>query len=285
MRVFQFFKRYRHIVQFFIILNYIKITFPQPIKISVICGSYQVLRDYAGKNITTDGIAMETVNMVTATNYKCAVLCVKKPGCTVATVEGTTICNLFNICPGKVALQSSPNMHTYIKHVKGWTRPDNYSGPNPVLYLSFDDPSCITQHGSKLTTGKIGQGLVASANQSWASLGKFPERCFTQPERCIHGLTVSFWFRVDNQKPIGQYGSILSSRSNENYAGFSTWFSSTSGFVYQVLYGTDKACNLHTISLPTPGWIHSVFTWRIGDPLIVYHNGIQVRMLKPQRNQ
>ncbi len=177
--VFQFLIRYRHIVQFFIILSYIRITFPQSIKVSVTCGSYQVWRHYAGKKITTDDIAMKTVNMVTATNYKCAVLCVKKPGCSVATVEGTTICKLFNTCPSKVALQANPNMHTYMKHFKEWTRPNNYSGPDPVLYRSFDDPSCITQHGAKLTTGKIGQGLVASANQSWASLGKFPERCFT----------------------------------------------------------------------------------------------------------
>ena len=247
----------------------------ESIRMFLTCGAPQDWRHYPSYNITTDAVAIESVSMKTNRNHLCAALCGKKEGCTVATVEGSNLCKLYDICPVQVALQTSPTVHTYIK---GWTRPSGYSGPNPVLYLPFDHSSCITHHGTNLATGKIGRGLVASADRSWASLGKFPNRCFTQPGTCVHGVSVSFWFRVDDPNPTGGYGSILSSRSNNggSNAGFCTWFDSTATYVYQIFYDTDKACNLYTISLPTPGWVHSVFTFRNGGPLIVYHNGIQV---------
>ncbi len=246
----------------------------------LICGSPEDWRHYAGTNITNNAVAMQSVTV--DTNYSCAALCGKREGCTVATVEGTNLCKLFDICPAGVVLQPSPNVQTYVRHFKEWTRPPGFTGTNPVFYLPFDHPSCITQHGTTLTTGRVGTGIIASADRSWASLGRFPGRCFTQPLSCSQGLSVSFWFRVDDASNIGGYGGLLSTRSydgGDNQA-FSIWSQAPSGsgmgLYYQILYGSSKHCNVYSIPLPTTGWVHSVFTWKDGQDLLVYHNGVQV---------
>ncbi len=240
------------------------------------CESPNDWRHYPGNNITTNTVAKESITV--DTNYSCAALCGKKEGCFVATVEGTNLCKLFDICPARVVLQSSPDVQTYMRHFKEWTRPSGFTGPDPVLYLPFDDSSCITKHGTTLTTGRVGTGLIASADRSWASLGRFPDKCFTQPDSCPNGLSVSFWFKIDDTSVIGGYGGLLSTRSDDGggHRAFSIW-SENLVLVYQILYGSNKYCNLPTITLPTAGWIHSVFTWKDGNPLLVYHNGVQVK--------
>ena len=146
--------------------------------------------------------------------------------CSIATVDATNMCRLYDISPAVLTLQPSPNMLSYTRDCEAtWTRPGSYSGPNPVLYLSFDVPKCITQAGMSITTGRVGNGLVASADRSWASLGKFPDFCFTQPEKCSNGISVSFWFRVDDSTIIGSAGGLLSTRSADggNNAAFAIY--------------------------------------------------------------
>ncbi len=244
------------------------------------CGSPGDWRHYPGNNITNNAVSMESVTV--DTNYSCAALCGKKEGCNVATVEGTNRCKLFDLCPARVVLQSSPDVQTYMRHFKVWTRPSGFTGPDPVLYLPLDDSSCITHHGTILTTGLDGNGLIASADRSWASLGRFPDKCFTQPDSCTNGLSVIFWFRVDDASIIGAFGGLLSTRSGDggDNQAFSIWSHAPSGtgmkLYYQIVYGSNKVCNVYSIPLPTAGWIHSVFTWKDMQPLIVYHNGVQV---------
>ncbi len=206
-------------------------------------------------------------------------VCAKTPGCTVATVDAANVCRLYDISPAVLTLQSSSDVLSYTRDCDStWARPVDYTGPNPVLYLSFDDSKCITQHGTSITTGRVGNGLVASADQSWASVGKFPDQCFTQPEKCANGITVSFWLRVDDSTIIGNAGGLLSTRSGDggNNAAFAIYITSTARLIYQILHDTNQGCNLNTIAVPTAGWIHSVFTWKQGSPLIVYHDAVQV---------
>ena len=119
---------------------------------------------------------------------------------------------------------------------------DSSSQMDAPLLIKNDTSLTFCEHCISYFFPQVGKGLVASADRSWASLGRYPDNCFPQPDTCDDGLTVSFWFRIDSTATIGAFPSVLSSRSNV-IGGLAKGFSHFlygGTFWYQVMLGTNR---------------------------------------------
>lgn len=123
------------------------------------------------------------------------------------------------------------------------------------------------------------RGKVAStlAQNSWIDLGDFNERCLSNPNLCIDGVTMIFWAKIDqsavSKNPQLPKYVFSSGGADKRSRGFAL-FHENGMFVLRVVAAQKKwRLTIENGNIPFNSWFSFAFTWKEGEGLKYFING------------
>ncbi len=169
---------------------------------------------------------------------------------------------------------------------------------SPVCYFPLDSDSVGSAHGNSPSSisftpdgihGNAFSFINPSGNlRAYYYLGTFPypEHCYTAPDRCPWGMSISFWLNIlaENQASLCQ--GFISTRQSETGPGFQVTWCNSDGLEFIVRRYSDSVTELITISPSNfkahygfANWMHYTMTYyfdgsELGNNMDVYVNSI-----------
>ncbi|XP_020608822.1 uncharacterized protein LOC110047416 [Orbicella faveolata] len=156
-----------------------------------------------------------------------------------------------------------------------WPFNEAQSDSSPDLKGSF--PAQL-KDGAGIVDSKS-RGKVAStlAQNSWINLGDFNDRCLSNPNLCMDGVTVIFWAKIDqsavSKNPQLPKYVFSSGGADKRSRGFAL-FHENGMFILRAVAAQKKwRLTIENGKIPLNSWFSFAFTWKKGEGLKYFING------------